>query len=283
MLSGPVCACVNVLLNMQMSCESSVISTSSSARLVSSSPPDTFPGVSHCQLPSPSTGNWSPAVLAVSEEYCVEDVELPPELETTAPLVRNTGQQSPFHLPSSNSQSHTSTAKDATTEEIEPHSTVGNCQRICTHVVAVILLVFGGILIPVSWVALRQDSKSSTRTECKSIATRLQWAIIGQGLLLSLTGLLLLGWNRTMHHHRPFGLHQRRCICVFSALATLSYAVLSVSLSFVVWQLMSASIYCHWATSHAMFIDSALTELLAVLLSAVSIGIMFMGCNKAFQ
>lgn len=266
---------VNYSATMQTTDSLEVSTSSSSARLVSSSPPDNFGDVRPCQLLSPSA-----AVLPVSEEFCVIDAaELPLELEASLPLVRNAGQQTPS--PSSASQSTEHNVND--TEEIARHP-ISSRRRIYTLILAVILLVFGGILIPVSWVTLRKASKSSVRTECYSIATRLQWVIIGQGLLLSLTGVLLLCWNRTIHHHsvQSCGLHQRWCICVFSALVSLSYAVLLVGLSFVTWQLMSSSIYCNWTTTHSLYVVSALTELLAVLLSAASIEIMFMACHKVF-
>lgn len=262
-----ICAHACKLFAAMQTTDSLEISTSSSsARLVSSSPPDNFCDVRPCQMLSPSA-----AVLPVSEEYCV--VELPLELEASVPLVRNTGQQTPS--PSSASQNAEHNANG--TEEIARSS----CRRIYTLILAVFLLVFGGILIPVSLVTLRRESKSSARTECCIIATRLQWVLIGQGLLLSLTGVLLLCWNRTTHQ-QSCGLHQRWCICVFSALVALNYAVLLVSLSFVTWQLMSSSIYCNWPTTHPMYVASALTELLAVLLSVASIEIMFMACHKAF-
>lgn len=265
---------------MQTSCDTLDTSTSSSgqcARLVSSSPPDNFSDDGPCQLPSPSAGTRNssqcePAVLLVSEpeEFCVE---LPLELEASVPLVSNKGQLKPSL--SSASQN---------TDGGEGERPISSRRRSCTLILAVTLLLFGGILIPVSWVALRQDPKSSVRTECSSIATRLQWAFVGQGLLLSQTGVLLLCWNRIIHHHsvRSFGLYQRWCICVFSALATVSYAILLVSLSFVIWQMMSSTIYCNWSTTHAVYVVCALTELLAVGLSVASIEIMLMTCDTVF-
>ena len=132
---------------MQVSWKSSATSSSShtcslSARLASSSPPDTFCNAGRI-LPSPSSAvarTSPPAVLTVSEEICVNDVQPPLGLEASVPrpLVRSSGQLRLTPSSASQNNEQHSTVGDSETEENTRARGCGNaCRRVSTFAMAV--------------------------------------------------------------------------------------------------------------------------------------------------
>ena len=288
---------------MQRSWESSLSASSSSfhvpcARLVSTSPPDASRRLSptpsartdtSVPIRSPQPG---PAVLHVSEEIWVDDMEPPPGIEAgSSALARNSwhGPKSPSSATSSTfrrNERGSGTVDAERSVQVVSAECRRNCRSVCTTLIGVSLLVVGGLVVPGSWVALGRHLGSSAgcESECCRTGTQLNFVFIAQGLLLLLTGVLMSCWNRmaarlyldSMDSSTP----KQVCSCLFSILTVSSYAGLLASLSFITWQLMSSSVYCDWP--FYMYMVLALTEVLAVVLCAVALGVVCITCSDAF-
>lgn len=276
---------------MQVSWESSVASSSfnnnsTCARLVSSSPPESF--TSSCQLPRPTSLSAAspslqqyrngPAVLLVSEDevYYVEDVKPPTVLETSVSCIRE------------NSPS----VKEDTSAIIRMCGS-RHCRRTTLLVLAVSLLVFGGLVIPITCLTILQhdrDAEKSTppRTQqhriscCNFAETRFQFSFIGQGLLLSIIGVLLITRTKTVttdvcsdKESTNSALRgQIQCsqpVVLCTMIVSTYYAIMLVNIGFNVWQILNITIYCNWSSYTYTVLIS--TELIASLLSAVSTAI----------
>ena len=267
------------------SLSSSSATNTTCARLASSSPPESFANSYRLPLAArASSRSPRPAVLIVSDEIPVEDVP--------APIAINTP------LPDKSVSSRDPRAADVTGDCVLVVSPVlarqnNRAGRVGTLVLAVSLLVLGGLVVPVSCVALLgQDEGAGTgppaqhlhgqrHARCYSIRTRLQFAVIGQGLVLSLTGVLLAGcWSRDTNldqeYNHKYKVHKRlgsMSISVSVAMVV-SFTVVLVSLCFIVWEIMSSSIYCTWSPSEYAMLS--LLELVVALMSAVSTGVVAM-------
>ena len=292
-----LCACVHYLSRIRSmqqsgyvpyeeSLSSSSATNTTCARLASSSPPESFANSYRLPLAArASSRSPRPAVLIVSDEIPVEDVQPPAPIAINSPL------------PAKSVSSRDPRAADGgDSVRVSPvlARQDNRADRIGTLVLAVSLLVLGGLVLPVSCVALLgQDEGAGTGSpaqhlhgqrhtqKCYSIRTRLQFAIIGQGLVLSLTGVLLAGcWSRDANldqeYNRKYKVHKRpgSMSLSVSVSVVVSFTVVLVSLCFIVWELMSSSIYCTWSPSEYAMLS--LLELVVALMSAVSTGVVAM-------
>ena len=255
---------------MQLECEyesyegSLSITNSVCSRLVSSSPPESFANSYRLPLSAARASSRSPrpAVLLVSDEVSVQDVQLPAPIATNTPLAVN-----PVSLRE---------PKRADGERDDrPVSSEGRqrTRSVISLVLAVSLLVLGGVVVPVSWAALLHRTSGalgrSPHVGCYSIQTRLQFTFVTQGLLLSLSGILLVGcWAEDCASLDK----TRQLPRWLSAVAVvLSYTAVLVSLCFIVWQILSGTVDCRWSPGvYAVLVS---LELLVTLTSALSTGI----------
>ena len=264
------------------SCEDSSSSTNTvCARLASSSPPESFANSYRLPLAArASSRSPRPAVLIISDEIPVQDVQRPAPVAIKTPLSVHSASSRDYRKPDgSNNIQHA------------PQRVIS--RRVCGRhraITAVCLLIFGGLVIPVSWVALLdQDSGARTvhfsqhggqrHVQCRDIRTRLQFVLIGQGLVLSLTGVFLAGcWSgepnldQDCNHKEPCKVLKQ--LSSISTLVTvvmvLSFTAVLACLALYVWELMSSTIYCSWSPSEYAILGSL--ELAATLMSAVSTG-----------
>lgn len=278
---------------------SSSLTNSYCARLTSSSPPESFaysyrlPLVARASSKSPR--HCEPAVLTISDEVLVEDIRPPSPIavstslpQTFAPSLPGSGSEEVSDLSCCCGTSWCVVCSDRRHHHRRPSLT-----RICSLLLGLSLLVFGGLIIPVSWFILLDVDSSSLEQQlhdddddgsanggdggqCRDSHARLQFAFIGQGLLLSLTGILLIScWtddesttSSSNTRQNPFNF-----LSLIAIVATVvSFGVLLGGLGFIVWQFVTDSVHCHWSPGvYALLVP---LEGLAALISAVSTCIM---------
>ena len=285
-MRSPAARSLIMLQSDYESFEDGALSSSSvCARLASSSPPESFANSYRLPLAArASSRSPRPAVLIVSDEIPVQDVQSPAPIAIKTPLSVHSASPRDYRKPDGSNNIH----------HVPQLVISRRRRRAVTLFLAVCLLVFGGLVIPVSWVALLdQDSGAGAvhptqhagqrHVQCHNIRTRLQFVLIGQGLVLSLTGVFLAGcWSgepnldQGCNHKEP-----RKLLKQLSSISTLVTVVLVLSftavlagLAFYVWELMSSTIYCSWSPSEYAVLSSL--ELAATLMSAVSTGVVSM-------
>ena len=263
----------------------------SCARLQSTSPPDSaYSALRLSPTSSTRTTPYEPAVLNVSEVVYVPHVQrsvsyTPTE---TTPLLSSSSQPaaqlpntgSAASLVDSHDRGGTGADQGASSETVQRCST---CSKIALRLSQ---MVFGGVIIAVSWLSVDRHELSFTRchnAQCCQTAFRLQMALLSQGLLLLLTGALLLCWNLTAllcFSRDSNTLRSRLHTCLAFTWDVCSYALLVSSLVYTAWQILSSSVHCQWP----LYVYVALTveEILAVLLLSCSVGVVCIACRNAY-
>ena len=268
---------------------------SACARLASSSPPESFANSYRLPLAAARASSRSPrpAVLIVSDEIPAQDVQPPAPIAIKTPLaVAHVSSRRDLRKPDGGQRKihHAPQVGD-----IRSRHRAGRARA--TLFLAFSLLVFGGLVIPVSWAALPdRDSgngasssaplhvgRQQRHVRCHNIGTRLQFVLIGQGLVLSLTGVLLAGcWSADVNPVPDYNqIEQRRVLSTISTPSILvtvgmvfGYTAILVGLGLFAWELMSSTIYCSWSPSQYAILSSL--ELAATLMSAVSTSVVSM-------
>ena len=156
------------------------------------------------------------------------------------------------------------------------------CRRTAALSLAVCQLLFGGLVVPVSCLAVLDSARDSARRQSAScnIINNLQFALIGQGVFLAVSGALVICWIRATYtsdaapvdiESTPAVGHRRCSSSLLCVLVGLLYTATVASVCYIVWQMMDGSLYCDWSTLvYAVLIP---TELVASLLSAISTGL----------
>ena len=243
----------------------------SSARLVSSSPPESF--ASSHRLPLEAARAWSrsprhyeAAVLTVSCESAARgDARTPPPAITPnttagASRVSNSSRdvwgenELPLAAPCTSAQPQRSSVRSG----------------VVARLLVVSLLVLGGLVVPVMWAALLNPdyATATVKRHCRNICTSLQFAFIAQGLALSLSGALIaVCWvDDEARSPEP---HKR--LVLLSVAMVVGFAAVLAGLCLIVWNIMSSASHCHW--TWRVYAALVPLELTISLTSAASTGI----------
>ena len=255
---------------MEVAGESCEGSLSSSARLASSSPPETF--ASSYRLPLAVARAWSrsprhceAAVLAVSDETPPDDLRRSSPAANAAPsAVREVSSRDAARYNGNERREPVNDGRCASSNGTQCMKTVTRARIVI--LLSVCLLVLGGVVVPIVWATLLNRKLEAMLEHvklCENIRTRLQIAFITQGLLLSLTGTLIAGYR--IIKQKPSRHQTLLCVSM-----VFSYIGVLLCLSFIAWQVMCSALYCQWSSSvYTVLIP---LELAVSLLSAVSTG-----------
>lgn len=261
----------------------------SCARLKSTSPPDS--AYSTLRLSPTSSALTSPAVLHVSEVVHVPHVQRSASYtytpSETTPLL-STNSRPAAQQPNTSSTTSLADSHDrggAGADQGVGRETVQRCSACSRIALRLSQMVFGGVIIAVSWLSVDHHELSFTRchnAQCCQTAFRLQMAVLSQGLLMLLTGALLLCWNLTALclFSRDSNTLKRVHASLALILDACSYALLLSSLVYAAWQMLSSSVQCQWPWY--VYVVLILEDTLAVLLLSCSVGVVCIVCGNAY-
>lgn len=260
----------------------------SCARLKSTSPPDS----AHAALRLSPTysaviNSLEPAVLHVSEVvYAVPRSAAYTPTETTPLLSSNSrsvaqlpSAESTTSLTGSHDRDRAGASRGASSDAVRCCS---NCSKI---VIRLSQMLLGGVIIAAPWLSLDRPELNITpchNAQCCHTAFRLQIAVLSQGLLVFLTGALLLCWNliALCLCSRDNGTLKRFHTFVAFTLDVCGYALLLSSLIYTAWQTLSSSVYCQWPWYVYMVL--ILEETVAVILLSSSVGVVCRVCANVY-
>ena len=267
--------------------------STSSARLVSTSPPDHIYHDIYGARPhfptNPSPPSPEPAVLPISEVVhapYVQPVNDGHSGTDESPLLPSWPQQRTPRAWAADVRLNTdSTDELRQGSDAEHHSKATRCVHCAELFLDVAAVLCGSGVVAVALLCVDRVGhvvRCSVSPYC-CIISQLQTSVLLQGALLILMGMLGLCRNLTSLLFRrslSTGVRRRlRCLCtnVLFSLAMCGYALFVVSVAYVVWQVLSSSVGSHQCVWQ-VYVGLAVEELVTALFFTASITVSVCEC-----